>query len=107
MRRFVAASIALALVGAWGNAMAAGDPAAGKTKSAACAACHGPDGNSVVPTYPKLAGQHAAYLEASIKAYKAGERTGGQTVVMKPMVQALSDQDIADLAAYFATQAPK
>jgi cytochrome c553 len=107
MKKVAAATLAIALVGAWGNAVAAGDAAAGKAKSAACAACHGPDGNSSVPTYPKIAGQHAAYLEAAIKAYKAGERSAGQTVVMKPMVANLSDQDIADLAAYFASQAPK
>jgi cytochrome c553 len=57
--------------------------------------------------YPKLAGQHAQYLELAIRAYKAGERTGGQTAVMTPMVQNLSDQDIADLSAYYASQPHK
>jgi len=54
--------------------------------------------------YPKLAGQHAQYLELAIKAYKSGERGGGQTAMMKPMVANLGDQDIADLAAYYASQ---
>jgi cytochrome c553 len=103
----IVAALACSLLGAWGTAVAAGDPAAGKMKSATCAGCHGPDGNSSVPMYPKLAGQHAQYLELAIKAYRAGERSAGQTAVMKPMVQSLSDQDVADLAAYFASQAPK
>jgi len=107
MKKLVVVAVACALTGASLSALAAGDPAAGKGKSAACAGCHGPDGNSAVPMYPKLAGQHAQYLELAIKAYRAGERSGGQTGVMKPMVGSLSDQDIADLAAYFASQAPK
>ena len=85
-------------------AHAAGDAAAGAAKAAICAGCHGIDGNSVIPMYPKLAGQHAAYLETSIKAYQTQERKGGNAVQMYPMVAALSDQDIADLAAYFASK---
>lgn len=85
-------------------AHAAGDAAAGAAKAAICAGCHGIDGNSVIPMYPKLAGQHAAYLETSIKAYQTQDRKGGNAVQMYPMVAALSDQDIADLAAYFASK---
>lgn len=107
MKKVIVAALACALAGAWGTALAQGDAAAGKTKSAACAGCHGPDGNSPAPMYPKIAGQHAQYLVASIKAYKAGERTGGQAATMKPMVANLSDQDIADLAAFYASQACK
>ena len=107
MKKILVATLACALMGAWGSALAAGDAAAGKAKSAACAGCHGPDGNATVPMYPKIAGQNAQYLESSMKAYKAGERTGGQAASMKPMVAALSDQDIANLAAFYASQACK
>lgn len=107
MSKVAAAILACALAAASGASLAAGDAAAGKGKSAACSACHGPDGNSSVPMYPKLAGQHAQYLELAIKAYRSGERSGGQTGMMKPMVANLSDQDIADLAAYYAAQPAK
>ena len=86
------------------NAQAAGDAAAGKTKAAACAACHGVDGNSTNPEWPKLAGQHAKYLEKQIKAFKSGAR---KDPLMSPMVANLSDEDIADLAAYYASQKPR
>ena len=85
----------------------AADAAAGKAKSGVCAACHGADGNSMVPMYPKLAGQHAPYLEAALKAYRDGLRSGGNAAIMAPMAKSLSDADIADLAAYFSTQAHK
>ncbi|MCP4789279.1 MAG: cytochrome c [Gammaproteobacteria bacterium] len=85
-------------------AQAAGDAAAGAAKAAACIGCHGVDGNSVVPMFPKLAGQHAAYLETSMKAYQSQERKGGNAVQMYGMVAALSDQDIADLAAFFSSK---
>lgn len=85
-------------------AHAAGDAAAGAAKAAVCIGCHGVDGNSVVPMFPKLAGQHAAYLETSIKAYQTQERKGGNAVQMYAMVANLSDQDIADLAAHFASK---
>ncbi|GLS24812.1 c-type cytochrome [Marinibactrum halimedae] len=85
-------------------AIAAGDAAAGKGKSAVCATCHGPTGVAIAPMYPNLAGQNAAYLESSLKAYRKNERKGGMSAVMTPMAASLSDQDIADLAAYFSTQ---
>lgn len=88
-------------------AAADGDPQAGKAKSAACAGCHGVDGNSIQPIYPKLAGQHAKYLELAMKAYRSKQRKGGNTAMMYPMVANLSDQDIKDLAAYFSQQTPK
>ena len=83
---------------------AAGDAAAGAGKAALCVGCHGGDGNSVVPMFPKLAGQHAMYLELAIKAYRSKDRKGGNAVQMYPMVGNLSDQDIADLAAFFASK---
>jgi cytochrome c553 len=60
----------------------------------------------MIPTYPNLAGQKAAYLESSIKAYKTQERKGGQAALMYGMVAALSDDDIANLAAYFSSLDP-
>jgi cytochrome c553 len=74
----------------------------GKAKSATCAACHGADGNSAAADYPKLAGQHTTYLESSLKAYRDGSRANA---IMAGMAAPLSDEDIADLAAYFSTQA--
>lgn len=79
----------------------AADIEAGKAKAAVCAACHGANGISLIPTYPNLAGQKSAYLESSIKAYKTQDRIGGQAPVMYGMVATLSDADIADLAAYY------
>jgi len=76
---------------------------AGRTKSATCAACHGLDGNSVTPDWPSLAGQHTAYIVRQLKAFKAGDRVA---VTMKPFADMLTDQDMADVAAYFASQKP-
>lgn len=84
------------------TAFAAGDAAAGKTKAATCSACHGPDGNSPVPTFPKIAGQHAGYLAKQLKEFKSGERTDA---TMIGMVAPLSEQDMADLSAFYASQA--
>ena len=88
------------------SAMAAGDAVAGKDKSASCMACHGAEGKVSVPMYPNLAGQYQMYLEHSLQAYKRWERSGGQSEVMKAYVSGLSDEDIADLAAYYASLKP-
>ncbi|MCF6451507.1 cytochrome c [Vibrio sp. MMG022] len=85
-----------------GQAMAAGDVAAGQAKAGVCAACHGPDGIAVIPGYPNLKGQNEQYIASSIKAYKAGQRTGGLAAVMQAQASLLSDEDIANLAAYYA-----
>ena len=83
-------------------AHAAGNPDEGKNKSAICAGCHGADGNSPInPMWPKLAGQHPKYIEKQIRDFKAGNRTDP---TMAPMAKPLTDQDIADLAAYFSSQ---
>lgn len=87
-------------------AHAAGDAEAGKAKSAPCSICHGADGRSQIPMYPKLAGQHQMYLANAIKAYKSGDRRGAMASMMTPNVTMLSDQDIEDLAAYYAGLAP-
>lgn len=82
--------------------LAAGDIAAGKAKATTCVACHGADGNGVdaLPNQPRLAGQHAEYTEKQIRDYKSSAR---ENAIMAPMVAALSDQDISDLAAYYAS----
>lgn len=87
-----------------GLAETTGYAAAGAEKIALCAACHGMDGKSPANIYPHLAGQWAAYLESSLKAYRAGERTGGMSAMMTPQATNLSDQDIADIAAYYSQQ---
>lgn len=76
----------------------AADIKAGKAKSAVCQACHGPKGISSNPLWPNLAGQQLQYLIAQLKAFRSGAR---QDPLMSPMATALSDQDIANLAAYY------
>lgn len=83
--------------------MAAGDVAAGKAKAAVCAGCHGPAGISFAPMYPNLAGQKETYLVNALKAYKAGQRTGGMAGVMTGQAAALSETDMNNLAAYFSS----
>jgi cytochrome c553 len=85
------------------NSAPQGSVDAGRTKSATCAACHGVDGNSVTPDWPSLAGQHPEYIVHQLKAFKGGDR---KSVTMQPFAQMLSDQDAADVAAYFAAQKP-
>ena len=80
---------------------AKGNYEAGKAKSATCAACHGADGNSTVPSFPKLAGQNRDYLFHSLKDYKSGKR---KNPIMAGQVQTLSDADMLDLALYFSKQ---
>ncbi|EGQ9395666.1 c-type cytochrome [Vibrio cholerae] len=86
---------------------AQGSIEAGKAKSLTCAACHGADGNSPLTIYPKLAGQHEKYLEKQLKELKLGASSGGKQgrydPVMSAMAMPLSDEDIADLAAYYAS----
>ena len=79
-----------------------GDPAMGATKAAVCGGCHGPDGNAPVPQFPKLAGQRSDYVEKQLRDFKAGQRSDP---VMAGMAAMLSDQDIADVAAYFESRA--
>lgn len=78
-----------------------GDVEAGKKKSATCVACHSVDGNSAITIYPKIAGQHAEYIYKQLKEFKSGDR---KDPVMAGMVAALNEQDMKDLAAYFASQ---
>lgn len=85
------------------SAMAKGNAEAGATKAAVCTACHGVNGNSVNPEWPNLAGQNARYIEEQLRLFRAGHRNN---LVMYPLAMSLTDEDIADLAAYYATQTP-
>lgn len=77
---------------------------AGRQKSEPCVVCHGPDGNSVVPAWPKIAGQPERYLVEQLKEYRKGEKGTRFNAVMYGLVGTLTDQDIVDLAGYFASQ---
>ena len=83
-----------------GGLAQAADIEAGKAKSAVCAACHGGEGISPTPVWPNLAGQKEQYLAAQITAFRDGTRQNAQ---MSPMVANLSDEDIANLAAFYAS----
>ncbi len=86
---------------------AQGSIEAGKAKSATCVACHSVDGNSLITQYPKIAGQHAPYIEKQLAEFKLGMETSGKKgrydPVMSPMAMALSEQDRKDLAAYYSS----
>ncbi len=82
---------------------AQGSAAAGAAKAAVCLACHGPNGNSVNPEWPSLAGQGVRYLAEQLRLFRDAKRTNP---VMMPLAMGLSDQDIEDLAAYYAAQTP-
>lgn len=98
MKKIILATAIYLALGVAVPAMAAGDAVAGKGKAAVCAACHGADGNSPINTFPKLAGQGEAYLVKQLIEFKDGTRAN---LIMAPMVAALSEQDMADLAAYY------
>ncbi|MCU7958560.1 MAG: cytochrome c4 [gamma proteobacterium symbiont of Bathyaustriella thionipta] len=94
-------SLSIVLAASSGTLLAAADIGAGKAKSAMCAACHMPDGNSVNPIWPKLAQQHASYLAKQLHDFKSGAR---KDPTMAGMAAALTDADIANLTAYYSTQ---
>lgn len=97
----VFAALAMGLVGA-STAHAAGDAAKGSTiATTVCVACHGADGNSVITMNPKLAAQHPEYIAKQLKNFKSGER---KNAVMSGMVANLTDEDMANLGAYFGSQ---
>ena len=101
MKKLVSLATACVLVAAAGNAFAAGSAAAGKAKSATCAACHGVDGNSAAPNFPKLAGLDAGYIVKQLSEFKAGTR---KDPMMSGMAMPLSKKDMENLGAYFASQ---
>lgn len=88
-------------VSALGQSLIDGSAEAGKSKAITCGACHGPDGNSVNPVWPSIAGQHPAYIVQQLRAFKSGART---EPLMLGQAMLLSDQDMRDLAVYFSMQ---
>lgn len=101
MKNWLIISTTLLIAVGMGQAQAAGDPLAGKSKAEQCAACHGADGNSLNPEWPKLAGQHAGYLKKQLYYFEHGER---ENATMKPMANVLDEQGREDVAAYYASQ---
>ncbi len=87
---------------AFAGSIIGGDAESGAAKAAACAACHGPKGNSSNPEWPKLGGQGAAYIVGQLAAFKDGSRNNP---IMTAQVAALSEQDMKDIGAYYAAQA--
>jgi cytochrome c553 len=102
--KFVVALGLVTVLGWSGTVTAAGNKEAGQAKSATCMACHGMEGNSANPEWPSLAGQHASYVARQLKHFKASERSNP---LMSPMAMMLADQDVEDLAAYYASTAPR
>jgi cytochrome c553 len=95
---FVAALVALL---PQGIVFANGNAETGASKAAVCSACHGPNGHSVNGIWPNLAGQHASYIVEQLKSFRSGQRVNP---VMAPLVGTLTDADIDDIAAYYASQ---
>lgn len=100
-KNFLALSFALLLVSTSSILHAQGNAEAGKTKAVSCAGCHGEEGNSTVGSFPKLAGQHTSYLIKQLQEFKNGTRNDA---MMSAMALALTEQDIEDIAAYYAEQ---
>jgi cytochrome c553 len=101
MNRWLVVTITLLISFSSLPVQAAGDPVAGKEKASQCASCHGADGNSINPEWPKLAGQHADYLVKQLQYFEQGER---ENVTMKPMASVLDAQGRVDVSAYYASQ---
>lgn len=99
-RALLLLSFGMALVLASAPLLAAGSADNGKSKAAACFACHGADGNAVDPQYPRLAGQYNEYIQQVLHEYKDGRRNNP---IMKGFAATLSDQDIQDIAAYYSS----
>ena len=95
-------TVSMAMMLAVSGAQAAGDAEAGKAKSVTCLACHGPEGNSVNPVWPKLAGQHASYIKKQLTDFRSDKRADPLMTTQAKILQ--SEQDIDDLAAYFSAQ---
>lgn len=101
MRHWMISCLGLAFLATGANAvMAAGDAAAGEQKSQVCQTCHGIDGRGADPSYPALAGQHASYLVRTLSDYRDGSRPNP---LMAGFARDLSDRDIQDLAAWYAS----
>ena len=85
----------------WLNPLLAADIEAGKQRASACFGCHGPEGISLNPKYPNLAGQSAEYLASQLNAFRKGDR---KDAIMSPMASSMSDSDVANVSAFFASQ---
>lgn len=105
MKKLLILVVGFSLAGSTLWAQAAGSAAAGKTKSAVCAGCHGVDGNSMSPEFPKLAGQDATYTAKQLADFK-NPKSGRNNPIMLGMAAGLSTKDMADLGAYYASQKP-
>ena len=104
MRHLAVATFSSLLALASVAVQAQSDVKAGEAKAAVCTACHGVQGNSTNPDWPKLNGQHAKYIVKQLKAFKAGTR---KDPLMSGQAMTLSEQDMQNLGAYFAAQTPK
>ena len=100
-KNLLALSLALAFTSTSGILHAEGNISSGKEKAAACVSCHGDNGNSVVSSFPKLAQQHSSYLIKQLKAFKSGTR---QNPMMSSIAMGLTEEDMIDIAAYYAEQ---
>ena len=100
MKKVVQVAMLASMTVACSTGATAGDVAAGKAKAAMCAACHGASGVSISPMWPNLAGQQEAYLAKQLRDFKSGQR---KDPVMGGLAKPLSDEDIANLAAYYAS----
>ena len=105
MKKLLILVLGVTLAGSAQWAQAAGSAAAGKTKSAVCAGCHGVDGNSMSPEFPKLAGQDATYTAKQLADFK-NPKSGRNNPIMLGMAAGLSPKDMTDLGAYYASQKP-
>lgn len=97
----ISVSVATALIAGGVQAQTTGEAAAGESRVAVCLACHGPNGNSLVPMFPKLAGQHPEYLAKQMADFKSGARKNDQ---MTPQAALINEGDIPDIAAYYSSQ---
>lgn len=103
VKALLGAVTALGMFTATHSALAADGAALFTSKG--CAACHGPTGNkSIMPVYPNLAGQNAPYLLNQMKLIKSGERAGGQTAVMKPIIASVTDEEMSAMADWLSKQ---
>jgi cytochrome c553 len=99
IKTLLTVSISLVLIVSTANVRAQGNSAIGKSKTANCAGCHGEDGNSTMPTFPKLAGQHKSYLIKQLQAFKSGARL---SPMMAPLAAGLDEQSIEEIATYYS-----
>jgi cytochrome c553 len=100
-KKLLALSLAMTFTSTSGILHAEGNISAGKEKAAACVSCHGDNGNSLVSTFPKLAQQHSSYLIKQLQSFKDGTR---KNPMMSSIAMGLTDEDMVDIAAYYAEQ---